>query len=228
MTKAGVLMGSRMYGPDAYRPGSMLWRFRAQRFERFTQFAAHLPRPLRIIDVGGTNAFWKAHGWAELPDVSITLINLTAERQLYSNILPVAGDATDLAGIPDKSFDLAFSNSTIEHLFTHENQVRMAAEISRVAAAYWVQTPNYWFPVEPHFQFPGWQWLPLSVRKRLIRRRRFGWRGPCATDQEAMLTVSEIRLLTRAELQKLFPDATMLSERVLGMNKSWIAVRHAQ
>lgn len=123
-------------------------------------------------------------------------------------MIPIVGDATALDH-PDRSFDLAFSNSVIEHLFTWENQQRMADEVRRVARAYWVQTPNYWFPVEPHYLIPGWQWLPLGARERMLRGAR------------------EIRLLRRGELARLFPDASLLPERVGGLVKSWTATRAA-
>ena len=72
----------------------------------------------------------------------------------------ISRDATNLHEFGDASFDIAFSNSVIEHLSTFENQARMAAEVRRVARAYWVQTPNFWFPIEPHFLVPAWHWLP--------------------------------------------------------------------
>ena len=141
------------------------------------QFMAPLPRPVRILDVGGTNAFWEMRGWAGRDDVQIVTVNLKAEERRHSNIEPRAGDAIDLGEYADNSFDLVFSNSVIEHLFTYENQVAMAREVRRVARAYWVQTPNYWFPIEPHFHVPGWQWMPTGIRIELLRRRRCGWRG---------------------------------------------------
>lgn len=214
-------------GPMAYQPGSLLWRFRTQRFAMFENWCADMPRPLTILDIGGTTAFWEMHGWAGRSDVRITLLNLRAEAQRHANIDSVAGDATHLAGYGDGSFTVAFSNSTIEHLFTLENQRRMAAEVRRVGRAYWVQTPNFWFPIEPHFQCPGWQWLPVSVRIWLIQRRRFGWRGPCADRESARRAIEEIRLLTRRGMRELFPDATLRAERFLGMVKSWIAIRGA-
>ena len=37
--------------------------------------------------------------------------------------------------------------------------------------------------------------------------------------------VAEIRLVSRRELEELFPDAVVIAERVFGFPKSWIAVR---
>jgi len=209
---------------DSYEPTSFANRLRARRFRQFETLAARLPRPLRLLDVGGTNAFWENRGWHQRSDVEVLTLNVVAEEQRYANIRPLAGDARNLTQFGDRSLDVVFSNSVIEHLFTFEDQRRMASEIQRVGKAFWVQTPNYWFPIEPHFHFIGWQWLPLAVRVSILRRRTCGWRGPCPDPLRARRLVEEIRLLTRKEFQELFPCANILAERFYGFVKSWIAV----
>jgi len=209
---------------EGKNPKSFSNRFRARRFQRFEALAASLPRPLRILDVGGTNEFWENRGWAGRSDVQIFSLNLVAEQRRHENITPLAGDATNLAQFADGSFEVAFSNSVIEHLFTFEQQRCMASEIQRVSKSFWVQTPNYWFPMEPHFHVPGWQWMPLELRIAMIRRWRCGWRGPCPDPVRARELVAEVRLMTGRELQSLFPAATLLSERFCGLVKSWIVV----
>jgi Methyltransferase domain len=199
-------------------------RMRSERFRLFEALTADLPRPLRILDVGGTNQFWEQRGWADRDDVDIVTVNLEAEERRHDNIVPEIGDATSLEGHGDGSFDIAFSNSVIEHLFTFEDQAAMAREVQRVAASYWVQTPNYWFPMEPHFLVPAWQFLPRETRISLIQRRQCGWRGPCPDRADAERAVGEIRLLRRSELQELFPVATVRPERFKGLVKSWIVL----
>lgn len=189
----------------------------------FEMLVGRLGRPLHILDIGGTNAFWKMRGWTNRNDIQIVTINLKAEEQEFSNIEPRQGDATSLPEFADGSFDIVFSNSVIEHLFTFENQRAMAREVQRIGKAYWVQTPNYWFPIEPHFHVPGWQWMPRSTRISLLQRRRCGWRGPCPDAEMAAQLVDEVRLLSKSELQELFPGATLYAERVAGLVKSWVA-----
>ena len=174
--------------------------------------------------MGGENAFWENRNWAGRPDVQIFSLNLVPEEQRHENIKPIAGDATNLAQFGDRSFDVAFSNSVIEHLFTFEKQRRMASEIQRVGKAYWVQTPNFWFPMEPHFHVPGWQWMPASLRVAMIRRWRCGWRGPCPDPVQARKLVEELRLLNKRELKAIFPGATLIAERLGGLVKSWTAI----
>jgi len=207
---------------DAKNPASFSNRMRDRRFVRFESLTAGFARPLRILDIGGTTAFWERRGWAGRSDIQLTLVNLAAEPSSHANITSIAGDATRLTDYADGDFDIAFSNSVIEHLFSWENQQAMAREVQRVARAFWVQTPNYWFPVEPHFHVVGWQWLPEEVRVALLRRRRCGWRGPCPDAEQARHHVREVRLLTKRDLAALFPTATVTPERIFGLTKSWV------
>ena len=181
--------------------------------------------PLRILDVGGTTAFWEHRGLGGASGVSITLVNLHEEVSDHPNIVGLKADATDLRQFDDGSFDMVFSNSVIEHLFSLEAQQAMAMEVRRVGRGYWVQTPNFWFPVEPHFLTPAWHWLPRSVRVAALRRHRFGWRGPCPDPDDARRLVEEIRLMRPREVRSIFPDARLVRERVFGVTKSLIAVR---
>lgn len=76
------------------------------------------------------------------------------------------------------------------------------------------------FPIEPYYQLPLFQFLPLAVRRLLVPRFQLGWqqKGEMET----------IRLLSARQLQqKLFPDSTIHRERLLGLTKSLMAVRNA-
>lgn len=70
----------------------------------------------------------------------------------------------------DKSFDLAFSNSVIEHVGSEENQFRFAREMMRVEKRVCCQTPSRLFPVDPHLTAPFLHWLPISwLTPRFLR-----------------------------------------------------------
>ncbi len=211
---------------DADRPGSLSNRMRSRRFRLFERLTAplleSLSRPLRIVDLGGTAGFWKHRGWADRRDIQITTVNHESVAVGHANIRAIAGDVTDLGHLAADSFDIAFSNSVIEHLYTPHRQAAMADHLRRLAPAFWLQTPNYWFPMEPHFHVVGWQWMPIGVRKTVIRNRRCGWRGPCPDAEAADAAVREVRLLTRRQLGRLFPDARITAERFGGLVKSWI------
>ena len=209
---------------DAMQPASFSNAMRARRFQLFERLVEPLPRPLRILDIGGTTAFWEQRGWADTDRAEIITVNIEAEEQRHANIEPRTGDATDLSEYADNSFDVCFSNSVIEHLFNAEAQAAMARETQRVGRAYWVQTPNFWFPIEPHFQVPGWQWLPESVRVAVIRRRQCGSRGPRPDINDARELVREVRLMRKGELERIFPTAVLWPERFYGLVQSWVAI----
>lgn len=206
-------------------PDSLSSRMRRRRFDLFESMVSHIPRPLSILDVGGTSEFWERRGWAGRDDVRITLLNHKTQPAHHANMETGVGDATDLSRFADQGFDVVFSNSLIEHLQSLNRQRLMAQETMRVGRAIWVQTPNFWFPIEPHFHVPGWQWLPLRARIELLRRRRCGWRGPCPDPAGAAAIVREVRLLTHAELVKLFPGCPIMAERFGGLVKSWVVHR---
>jgi hypothetical protein len=214
---------------DVGATGSFSNSRRSRRFESFARLVATLSAqhagPVRILDIGGTNSFWEQRGWAGRQDVHVVLVNLDAEPSKHENVEARSGDATDLSEFPDGAFDVVFSNSVIEHLQTLDRQSAMAAEVRRLAPSYWVQTPNFWFPIEPHFLTPAWHWLPARLRVALLRRRRWGWRGPCPDQEEATALVNEIRLLRGRELSRLFPDSIINKERIGPFVKSFVAVR---
>jgi hypothetical protein len=155
-------------------------------------------------------------------ELDLTLLNL----ELQSTTLPFArsivGDARDLSRFADKSFDLVFSNSVIEHLGLFREQMRMAEEVRRVGRRYFVQTPNRWFPLEPHALVPFFQFMPVRLSARLLRKRSIGWMARSPDLTRALIDVESLRLLSRRELQLLFPGAEILQERVFGLTKSFV------
>jgi hypothetical protein len=96
----------------------------------------------------------------------------------------------------------------------------MADEIRRVGRNYYLQTPNYYFPLEPHFYFPFFQFLPVSVRTTLVQYFDLAWIGRHPARAEAEDEVRKINLLTKRQVQRLFPQARIVEERMFGMTKS--------
>jgi SAM-dependent methyltransferase len=186
---------------------------------------ATLERPIRLLDVGGTESYWRNAAGAELEGLDITLLNLRGEVADRPGLHGMLGDARDLSHFANGQFDVVFSNSVIEHVGELDDQRRMAAEVARVGRYYYVQTPNRRFPIEPHLVFPFFQYLPVAARVALVRRFQLGWAPKMPDRTVAERYVRSIRLLTRRELQSLFPDATVRAERFLGFAKSWIAYR---
>jgi hypothetical protein len=169
----------------------------------------------RIIDVGAGRGAALERFNSENPIIAVDLNPQAGEWLASDNVTVLQGDGTRLP-FRDTEFDVAFSNSVIEHV-PPELQPSFAAEISRVSERYFVQTPNRYFPIEPHYQLPLFQFLPRRVRQALNRRFTLGWQPKGQWE--------EITLLSARDLRRLFPDAEIRRERLFGLSKSLIAVR---
>jgi hypothetical protein len=99
-----------------------------------------------------------------------------------------------------------------------ERQSAFAEEIRRVGRQYWIQTPDRRFPIESHTWLPVVGWIPRRALLPLLRVTNVVWIKKTAPDWS---------LLGRSEMSRLFPDAAILEERVLGVPKSIIAVRQS-
>lgn len=201
--------------------GALSWQMRRTRFSLFRSLLASIPRPTRILDVGGTPEFWDRMGISEDSGVRVVLLNLERREVTRRCFTSVAGDARDLHPFEEGEFDVVFSNSVLEHVGSYEDQRRMAAEVRRVGRRYFVQTPNRAFPIEPHFLFPGFQLMPTDAQVFLVRHFDLGWMKRRSSAEEALALVRSIRLLTEQEVRQLFPGATMVRESLLGLTKSF-------
>ena len=125
----------------------------------------------------------------------------------------------------DHHFDLVHSNSVIEHVGSWPDFETFARNVRRLAPRYFVQTPNYWFPYEPHFRFPGFQYLPRLVRAALLNQFELGFFSRVDTTEEALHIVDHHRLLSSREMSTLFPDSEIHHEVWKGFRKSLMAIR---
>ena len=181
----------------------------------------------RILDIGGTQSFWRT--WRDMIDwrmVRITCLNLPGSDVDEDGPAEMRiGDARSIPEYRDRAFDICFSNSVIEHVGLWSDMSAMAAEIRRLAPAYMIQTPNYWFPVEPHARTPFLHWLPEPLAYRIVMARKCGFWTKAATVDDALRTLQSARLLDARQMGALFPDALIRRERFMGLTKSLIAVR---
>jgi Methyltransferase domain len=201
-------------------------QFRLRRMNRFAE-AFEIDSRTRILDVGGSH-----HIWRLLPvRPRVVMLNILPPDNEYnpddrgtSNLTVVLGDARHLP-FKEDSFDLVFSNSLIEHLYTFDQQQRFADECRRVAARYYIQVPNQHFFLEPHLLTPFIHWLPKLARARLVRNFTVWGLVTRPTRKECEHFIDEVRLLTERDLRRLFPEAEIWHERVVGMSKSLMAVK---
>lgn len=204
-----------------YRQRSWSAKARHRRMALFSELIKPLSRPLHILDVGGTARYWQTFGAQLLSSCQVTLLNRGVPREQDSLFAYRAGDACNLSEFADGQFDMVFSNSVIEHVGDFARQTAMANEVRRVGKSYFVQTPARSFLIEPHYRLPLIQFLPATLRRFIARtgtKARFypSW---FAAESEWL------RLLTAAEMQRLFPDATLWREKVGPLTKSFVAYR---
>ena len=203
-------------------PKSLGYKFRTKRLQEFEKmFFSHFSglEKIEILDVGGTSYFWQDSNLLSHPGLRITLLNLYPVETSHPAIHAVQGDATDMREFEKGSFDLVFSNSVIEHLYTLELQQKMASEILRVGKSYFIQTPNVYFPIEAHYALPFAQYYPKALLHFILTKTKLSRLKKWSSD-EASQYIEEIRLLNVQEMKALFPGASLLKEKVLGLTKS--------
>lgn len=197
--------------------------FRNRRLKLFKDII-HPTQQTQILDVGGNPWFWDD---LRVP-AKITILNPdTLSDDLvkrYSQFSIVTGDGCNLP-YPDKSFEVGFSNSAIEHLGTYERQKAFAAELRRVGRTLWVQTPAREFPVEPHLMAPFFQYLPRWLQRKTLRYFTIYGLMNKPTPAQVEEFLNEVCLLRYHEMQELFPDCKIYCEKAMGMTKSYIAIR---
>ena len=214
--------------------GSIAWKTRNKRMRLFNEFfkdfvlcdkGGYVDETIRILDVGGVPEYWEYMDFIYLGKSKITSINVKnydIPKRLNYIVNSVIGTAIDMRDFDDKEFDLAFSNSVIEHVGGFDCQKKMANEMLRVARHGFLQTPNRYFFMEPHFLFPFFQFLPQFVRTEIVYRFDTGHYKKAESRSEAKQLVGSINLLSGRQLRFLFPRAEISKEKWFGMTKSYI------
>jgi hypothetical protein len=211
-------------------PKSLASRFRRARMKHVVALirAAFEARgECRIIDLGGRPDYWRAIDRQVLEDCKVSIVTVNPEPQepvddaLFDQR---TGDACQL-DFDDGAFDLAHSNSVIEHVGGWLAMERFAAETRRVARSYYVQTPYFWFPIEPHLSAPLVHWAPEPLQARWLIKRGHAFVAKTGDIASAMRAVQDARLLDKTMMRHLFPDARLEEEKVAGLTKSLMAIR---
>jgi hypothetical protein len=218
---------------DPTNPSSISARSRSRRAALLRELIARVAEKRSrclILDLGGSRRYWNVVGLDFLRErgAKVHIVNIEPERGPKSDdglFSFEVGDARNLPHLADGAFDLCHSNSVIEHVGLWDDMHAFARETRRLSASYFVQTPNFWFPVEPHFAFVAFHWLPEPVRVSLLRRFKLGWGGKRKELDRAIRATQRIHLVDRVMLAELFPDARIVPERYFGLTKSLMAIR---
>lgn len=208
--------------------GAKTNKFRAERFRQFREIVDAIiaeKGSCSILDIGGTAGYWQAFG-ADIPaNVTITVANPFGQQP--ENTERMKFDRTDACamGYEDNSFDIVHSNSVIEHVGQWRNMAAMATEVRRVARRYFVQTPNFWFPVEPHYRTLFFHWLPEPIRASMLLKKDRGFWKKADNIGRATEQYQAAILLDFRQMAFLFPDAEIRREKFFGFTKSLVAVK---
>jgi len=196
------------------------------RRRRWDTFLRRFPdlKAARVIDLGGTPEFWAR---SPVQPAQLTVVNLdrsAAEPPPWVEV--IVGDACEAASlVKGRTYDIVFSNSTIEHVGGHDRCQAFARSARQLARRHWIQTPYRYFPIEPHFVFPGFQFLPVALRHRVAAKWPLSYtRSTGGVLRDPTGAVLWTELLGRTQFRYYFPDSEIVSERFLGLTKSLIAV----
>jgi len=203
--------------------------FKVWRKRRMAQFEATIQPSTEdlVLDVGGYPKTWTSR--PQLPKridcLNVHPVTWDAGTHPNHNITTTMGDGCALP-YEDGSYDIVFSNSVIEHVGDWEQQKAFAREARRVGKKLWIQTPAAECPIEPHFLAPFVHWLPISIRRRILRWfTPWGWIVK-PTQEKIDETIAFTQLLTKKQLEDLFPDCVVMTERLFGVfPKSYVAYR---
>lgn len=179
---------------DPLDPTSLAFHFRRERIRILLHEFADIDG-MEVLDLGGEPGFWQA---IEPKPRRVTFVNL---HPIDSNFdFPsghIVGDACDSCLLEGHRFDLVFCNSLIEHVGGHERRRRLAINIERLGAHHFVQTPYRYFPIELHWRFPGFQFLPIHTRAALaLKWDAGGFTSRDSTWGNAVESVSSVDLLS--------------------------------
>jgi hypothetical protein len=206
---------------DTASASSASTRLRRRRWSRLVSRFPDLAE-MRVLDLGGTVRSWRL---CPVRPAHLTLLNMFDQSSGDATV--IVGDACEPpAALERERFDLVYSNSVIEHVGDHDRRRRFAETVRTLGTHHWVQTPNRYFPVEPHFLCPGLQFLPQGIAASYALRWPLGhYAGKLSSVDEAKREVAAIHLLSGREVRVYFPSSDLLHEYVGPLIKSLIAAR---
>jgi len=182
----------------------------------------HLLHPeanARILNVGitGTRIGFREQleNWYPHPD-RITGGGLSFEevddyRDSFPSVTPIVFDGCALP-FANQSFDIVYSNAVLEHLPGASAVERFTQEVQRVGKGWFISTPNFWYPIEPHYHVPFMQLLSQDSQRKLA-------------SSLGKPTYDHLQLLSKRELRELFPTSNVVGCRVTFYPETLIAYR---
>ncbi len=187
-----------------------------------SQDGTHINELLKGADFTPENIF--------IADINLSPLEAGEKKYGFNKVLiPENGKIP----FDDGYFDIVFCSSVIEHVTANKSDVlagidskdftdiarkrqdEFAGEIKRLGKSYFVQTPNKYFLIESHSWLPFLGHFPRFMQVGILKITNKFW---------VKKTHPDWLLLTYSDMEKLFPDAKILCEKWLFLNKSFIAV----
>lgn len=177
---------------------------------------------MRILNVGTTGAqtgFWEQlEQWYPFPERiyggGLHYDAVLDYQESFPQVTALVFDGCALP-FPDKSFDIVYSNAVLEHVPGENAVSRFASETQRVGKNWFISTPNFWFPIEPHYHLPYVQLLPQEWQRKVA--------GSLGKP-----TYESLQLLSKRDMHRLFPTSEVIGCRVTFYAETLIAYRSAR
>jgi len=135
----------------------------------------HYNNEKSLLDVGTTSSINKNHNLIlqkTLNNKNITCLSnqdCSFLKKKFSNVKNfIIGDGCDNQ-LNDNTYDIVYSNATIEHVGFYNNQRLFISECVRVAKkSIFITTPNRYFPLDFHTKIPFIHMLPKLIHRKIL------------------------------------------------------------
>ncbi|MBI2410342.1 MAG: class I SAM-dependent methyltransferase [Candidatus Kerfeldbacteria bacterium] len=199
--------------------------FRDKKWQLFEQHFSLHPQTT-ILDIGYQNKEYQAaDNYLEKHypfPAQITALGIDPPeefQQRYPQVKTVHYDGR-VFPFADNTFDIAWSNATIEHVGPFDRQLVFIKEMARTSRNLFFTTPNRWFPIEVHTRFPFIHWLPRHWFNGIVKLFGKDW---AAGDYMFLLSSRQLkRLLAASGIERY----TLIRQRFCGFTLQFIVIVH--